>query len=162
MSAFLRPEWDTPPNGDFASYVERLTQSPRPVSESSMAPLSGDRAPAAKRRANRSAAHASAGRVESPQLSVSSASRAVLLRLLKALRHILLIAMLLLGALLFVKGSGSLIGIAFMGFLLWLVHSAVSALSTAVPVKDKAQAAPLQSLLHTLKQVQKSSSPHRK
>lgn len=162
MSAFLRPEWDTPPNGDFASYVERLTQSPRPVSESSMAPLPGRQAPAAKKRANRSAAHSPAGRVESPQLSVSSASRAVLLRLLKALRRVLLIAMLLLGALFFVKGSGSLIGMAFMGFLLWLVHSGVSALSAAAPVQDKAQAAPLQSLLHTLKQVQQSSSSHRK
>lgn len=145
MSAFSRPEWDTPPDGDFASYVERLTQSPRqPVGAAGTA-----QQPARAQRGGDRRKTGAAGRPAAPSPStVSQASRAILLRLLRALRRVLAAGLLVLGALFFLHGTVSMVGLAFLGFLLWLVHAAVSALSG--PASPRSAEAPPSSFLQLL------------
>lgn len=42
-----KPEWDTPPDGDFASYVQRLTAPPLPAADRAKAPAASTVSPVA-------------------------------------------------------------------------------------------------------------------
>ena len=43
-----KPEWDTPPDGDFASYVQRLTAPPLPAAGRPKAPPAASASPVAE------------------------------------------------------------------------------------------------------------------
>jgi hypothetical protein len=128
-----KPDWDTPPDGDFAAYVERLTTQ----------------APLQKARAAQASAAATNGAVRPPKANApeTSASQALppdLLQLmlplagaLRTVRAVLLLMMVLHGIALLLLGQGSLPGLMVMGVvwwgLGWLMQSAVQAGGAQAP-----------------------------
>lgn len=164
MSAFPRPDWDTPPDGDFASYVERLSQVQRPLPSSRTAAVRESAGPAAAAPGEVRRRAAVRPTVATPL--VASATRALTLRMLRMARAGLWVLMLVQAGVLFFMGWGSMVALAVFGFLLWLVSAAASAMSVGAHQKtgDAASAAPLQSLLRVLQQgaQQHSRSPRKK
>lgn len=110
----VKPEWDTPPHGDFASYVERLTAPKPAISASpSIAPLS-----AAPAQAMASAQRAPVA--DGSALSVDlRRSFAPFLNGLRVARVVLLVLALAHGAALMLWGWGSLVGLLIMAGLWW-------------------------------------------
>lgn len=165
MSAFQRPEWDTPPNGDFASYVERLTEAqlrPADVSPGKVVrKRSGE--PAPRRPFPASAPSDSGGSTADRRPS----ARTRLVTAVRWIRAALWLLMAALAAAFFVAGWGSLVVLGFVGFLLWLATAAASALGAhgqrPTQASRPGKAAALESLLRTLAQAPHSSSrPPRK
>ncbi len=126
-------EWDTPPGGDFARYVERLTapasaaRGPQPPSGSIVAaPLSTTPTVAVSARI--------AARSTSPDLAEVLMP---LFRVLRPARAVLLALMALHVATLFVFSQGSIAGLVVMAVLWWmlgwLMEAAPRALSSARP-----------------------------
>lgn len=107
-----KPEWDTPADGDFASYVERLTALP----PERKAPPTSSRSPRAP------AQPPSSGGSSPPSQALPPDLTQVLLPLLGVLRtvRVVLLGFLVLHAIaLFIFSQGSLPGLIFMGALWW-------------------------------------------
>jgi len=103
-----RPEWDTPPDGDFARYVERLTSA-----QASAKPPA--RAQPQERKAERPPVTAGV-----PAMPPDLAQLLVpFVGVLQIVRAVLLVLTLAHGAAFVVLGKGSLPGLLFMGFLWW-------------------------------------------
>jgi len=118
-----KPDWDTPPDGDFAAYVERLTAQ-KPLQK---APVT--QAPAAAVAAVGRAAQAPniGAQAQAPPPDLLQVMRP-LAGVLRTVRAVLLVMVVLHGIALFVLGHGSLPGLVVMGVvwwgLGWLIQSA--------------------------------------
>jgi len=109
MSGPIKPEWDTPPNGDFASYVERLGSTggaARPAAAPSL--KTGKGAAKGQATAQAQGLPPDLAQVLAPLIGVLGVVRAVLL--LVTLAH---------AAAFFWLGRGSLPGLLFTGVLWW-------------------------------------------
>ena len=120
-TGLTKPEWDTPPNGDFASYVERLTAA-RPV-----IPVPVPSRPGAKAPATFSVPAVSVGDAHLPLQVLVRAFGLVpgelqlqpFLRVLRTARVVLLVLAALHVAALVLWGRGSLVGLLMMAGLWW-------------------------------------------
>lgn len=120
-TGLTKPEWDTPPNGDFASYVERLTAA-RPV-----IPVPVPSRPGAKAPATFSVPAVSVGDAHLPLQILARAFGLVpgelqlqpFLRVLRTARVVLLVLAALHVAALVLWGRGSLVGLLMMAGLWW-------------------------------------------
>ena len=120
-TGLTKPEWDTPPNGDFASYVERLTAL-EPVK-----PLSAPSRPAAKALPPSSVPIASVRGACVPSQGLPGAFGSVpgglrfqsFLRVFSTARVVLLALTALHGVAQVFWGRGSLVGLLMMAGLWW-------------------------------------------
>ena len=120
-TGLTKPEWDTPPNGDFASDVERLTAA-RPV-----IPVPVPSRPGAKAPATFSVPAVSVGDAHLPLQVLARAFGLVpgelqlqpFLRVLRTARVVLLVLAALHVAALVLWGRGSLVGLLMMAGLWW-------------------------------------------
>ena len=123
MSGPIKPEWDTPPHGDFASYVERLSShgaAARPAAAPS---------PKTDKAAAKGPVSASA-----PGLPPDLAQvLAPLVGVLRGVRMVLLLVTLLHAVAFFGLGRGSLPGLLFMAVLWWGLGRVAALASSALP-----------------------------
>ncbi|WP_235510592.1 hypothetical protein [Acidovorax sp. Root70] len=156
-----KPDWDTPPDGDFAAYVERLT-APLPAQEA--------RTPQANAAVATRAAQPSAPGAK--PIPVAQALPPDLLQMMRPLagvlrtvRALLLVMIVLHGIALLLLGRGSLPGLVVMGSvwwaLGWLMQSAAQ-VGGAQAADVRAGAQPLQERLRQVAQQRSSTGTGKK
>lgn len=110
-----KPDWDTPPDGDFAAYVERLTAQ-KPLHKAPVTQAPAAAAAAAVGRAARAPNAGAQAQALPPDLLQVMRPLAGVLRTVRA---VLLVMVVLHGIALFLLGHGSLPGLVVMGVVWW-------------------------------------------
>lgn len=141
-----KPDWDTPPNGDFASYVERLT-APPPTRKAQPMPA---RASAPVRQPAASKSSMPATQAVPPDLAQVFLH---LMGVLRTVRSVLLLFLVMHGVALIVFSQGSLPGLIFMAALWWGLGWLIQAAPQAIGAKAAGLGARPESLQERLRQV---------
>lgn len=111
-----KPDWDTPPDGDFAAYVERLTAQ-KPLQKGPVTQAPAAAVAAVGRAAQAPSAGAQAQALPPDLLQVMRPLAGVL----RTVRAVLLVMVVLHGIALFLLGHGSLPGLVVMGVVWWVL-----------------------------------------
>ena len=112
-----KPDWDTPPDGDFAAYVERLTAQ-KPLQKAPVTQAPAAAAAAAVGRAAQAPNTGAQAQALPPDLLQVMRPLAGVLRTVRA---VLLVMVVLHGIALFLLGHGSLPGLVVMGVVWWVL-----------------------------------------